>query len=733
MRASSGRGRRSLAPLLVTVVATVWGPWALPGAAAPAAATPSAAPSARPMREDDLLRFEWVADPRIAPDGSRIAFTRVAVDTAADNYRTSLWIIPADGAGPAAPRALTNGPRDAQPRWSPDGRTIAFVRGTEVKPGQLFVLSMEGGEAVQLTHLAGGATAPAWSPDSRTIAFLSGTNPAIDPDTGRAKPKHEPGRVVTRPVFRLNGEGFLDFEHPDQVWMVPAAGGTPRQLTTGRFEAGTPRWSRDGKRIFFVADRRDQPWFGPEDSNLYAVAADLAKPTDGAALQTVIDIAGPVGPFAEAPDGRIVTVGHFATDPPRSYDQDELLLSEGAWPRRKVANLTANWDFDVADGISSDQHPPRGGGGGAPLVWSEDGRAIYTTVARHGASMLASVDAASGEVRELTDAAHEIIGASASADARRWALTLGDPTRPGVLARFDVATGALTTLWDPNQALFAGLKLGTVEPFWFTSFDGTRIQAWIVKPPDFNPRVKYPAVLEIHGGPHTAYGVGFFHEFQQLAGAGYVVLYTNPRGSTTYGQAFGNVIQYRYPGDDSRDLMLAVDSLLARGYVDPKRLGVTGGSGGGLLTNWIIGHTHRFAAAVTERCVSDWASFWYSADFTLFTPTWFRKPPFEDPADYRERSPVTYAAQIETPLMIVDGEEDWRTPIGQSEAMFRTLLEQHKPAVMVRFPGESHELTRSGLPSHRVQNQHHVRSWFDKYLLGKPIRDYDEPREPARR
>ena len=703
--------------------------WAAPAFAAPAGAPPSA----RPVHEDDLLRFEWVADPRIAPDGTRIAFTRVAVDTATDNYRTSLWIIAADGSGSATPRALTSGPLDTQPRWSPDGRSIAFVRGTEGKPGQLFVLSMEGGEAVQLTRLAGGAGALAWSPDSRSIAFTSSTNPALDADSTKRKPKHEPGRVVTRPVFRQNGEGFLDFEHPDQVWVVTAAGGTPRQLTTGRFEAGAPRWSRDGKWIFFVADRRDQPWFGPEDANLYAVASDLAKPTDGAELKTVIDIDGPVGSFVEAADGRIAAVGNFATDPPRSYDQEDLLLSEGAWPRRRVRNLTATYDFDVAHGISSDQHPPRGGGGGAPLAWSDDGRAIFTTVGRHGAAMLTRIDAGSGEVRELTDAGHEVIGASATPDAQRWALTLGDPTRPGVLYRFDTATGTLTRLWDPNQAVFAGLKLGSVEEFWYTSFDGTRIQAWIVKPPDFSPQRRYPAVLEIHGGPHTAYGVGFFHEFQQLAGAGYVVLYTNPRGSTTYGQAFGNVIQYHYPGDDYRDLMLGVDSLLARGYVDPRRLGVTGGSGGGLLTNWIIGHTHRFAAAVTERCVSDWASFWYSADFTLFTPTWFRKPPFEDPADYRERSPVTYAAQIETPLLIIDGEEDWRTPIGQSEAMFRTLVQQRKPAVMVRFPGESHELTRSGLPSHRVQNQHHVRSWFDKYLLGKPVRDYDDMRDAARR
>jgi dipeptidyl aminopeptidase/acylaminoacyl peptidase len=694
--------------------------------AAAAAAAAAPAPGKRPVREDDLLRFEWVADPRISPDGARIAFTRVSVDTAADEYRTSLWIVPADGSEP--PRALTAGRHDSQPRWSPDGRIIAFVRSTEGKPGQIFTLSMQGGEAVPLTHVVGGAGAPAWSPDGRMLAFTSGTNPALDDDTTKAKPKHPPARVVTRPVFRINGEGFIDYDHPDHIWVIAAAGGPARQLTTGRFDEGGPRWSRDGRWILFVSDRRDEPWFGPEDANLYAVSPALAKPAAESDLRVVLDVAGPIGAFAEAHDGRIVTIGHFATDPPRSYDQEDLLLSDGAWPRKRAKNLTETYDFDIGDGISADQHPPRGGGGTA-LAFSADGRTIYTTVGRHGASMLAAVDAASGSVTELTDAGHEVIAASATPDARRWALTLGDPLHVGVLAVFDAGTRTLKTLWDPNQALFAGLELGSVEELWYPSFDGRQIQGWIVKPPHFDPRKKYPAILEIHGGPHVPYGMGFFHEFHQLAGAGYVVLYTNPRGSTTYGEEFGNIIQYRYPGDDERDLMAGVDALIAKGYVDPKRLGVTGGSGGGLLTNWIVGHTDRFAAAVTQRSVSDWAAFYASADFTLFTPTWFKKPPFADPADYAERSPVTYAANIHTPLMIIHSEEDWRCPIGQGEAMFRALEQQRKPVVMVRFPGESHELSRSGTPSHRVQNQHHIRAWFDKWLLGKAIHDYDGPGE----
>ncbi|MFI0610043.1 MAG: alpha/beta hydrolase family protein, partial [Anaerolineae bacterium] len=249
-------------------------------------------------------------------------------------------------------------------------------------------------------------------------------------------------------------------------------------------------------------------------------------------------------------------------------------------------------------------------------------------------------------------------------------------------------------------------------------------QAWLVKPPGFDPRVRYPLILQIHGGPHTAYGVGFFHEFHVLAAAGYLVLYTNPRGSTTYGQDFANVIQYRYPGDDARDLLAAVDLVLTRGYVDEARMGVTGGSGGGLLTNWLIALDHRFAAALTQRCVADWLGFYHSADFCMFTPFWFRHPPHEDETEYLERSPVRLAAQIETPLMIIHSEDDWRTPIAQGEAMFRALKAQKKPTVMVRFPAESHELSRSGAPSRRVQNQQHIRRWFDHWLQGKEAPEY---------
>jgi dipeptidyl aminopeptidase/acylaminoacyl peptidase len=682
-------------------------------------AAPDASAAARPVRDDDLLRFTWVADPRMSPDGRRVAFTRVWVDAAADEYRTALSL--ADASSEVRP--LTFGPKDAQPRWSPDGAWLAFVRSPGGKePAQLHVLPLEGGEARMACKLAKGASEPAWSPDGRRIAFLSGTNPALD-EPEKEKPKHEPGRIVTRPVFRENDDGFLDFDHLSQVWVVEVESGAARPLTSGPFAAGPPRWSADGSRILFVSDRRPEPWFGLEASVLYAVAPVREAPAVTSDLEVIADFGGPVAAFAVDPDGRRAMLGFRNAAEPRTYTLPRLLVAGSGGSPSQARDVAPACPDEFGGAINSDQHPPRGGGA-SPLAFADGGRSVCCALARHGGAALARVDLESGAITRLTPADRDLIAGTASADGRYWALTIGTPERPGDLYRLDAERGALTRLWAPNEEVCSGLALGAVEEFWYPSFDGTKIQAWLVKPPDFDPAKQYPLVLQIHGGPHTAYGGGFFHEFHHLAGAGYLVLYTNPRGSTTYGDDFANCIQYRFPGDDARDLLAGVDAVIARGFVDTARLGVTGGSGGGLLTNWLVTQTGRFAAAVTQRCVADWASMYYSSDFAMFTPFWFRKPPFEDPGEYLERSPVALADRITTPLMIIHSEEDWRTPIGQGEAMFRALKQQKKPVVMVRFPGESHELSRSGVPSRRVENQRHIRAWFDRWLMGKPAPEY---------
>ncbi|MEO5989885.1 MAG: S9 family peptidase, partial [Candidatus Eisenbacteria bacterium] len=491
------------------------------------------------------------------------------------------------------------------------------------------------------------------------------------------------------------------------------------------FKESSPVWSRDGRWILYTTDRRPAPWFGQpvEDVEIRAISPELGAPSDGADTVIVADIAGPLGPFAEGPDGQFLAIGGIRPTPTRSYDQNTLLHFKGAWPLTLARDLAVGLDAAVGEAISSDQHPPRGGGD-LPLGFIEQGNAAVFVYAKHGASQLARVDLASGAVEALTPANHEVIHGDVSADGRRVALTLGALTTPGDLYVQDFATRALTRLFGPNDAALEEARLGAVEEVWFPSFDGMQIQGWVVKPADFDPMRQYPLVLEIHGGPHAAYGIGFSHEFRVLAAAGYVVLYVNPRGSTSYGQEFANCIQYAYPGHDYDDLMAGVDHMVATGYIDEKRMGVTGGSGGGLLTNWIITKTDRFRAAITQRCVSDWGSMWYSSDFAMFNAAWFRKAPYEDPNEFAERSPATFLDRVNTPLMVIHSEEDWRTPIAQGEIMFRGLLKQGKPAVMIRFPGESHELSRSGAPSRRVQNQQHIRRWFDHFLQGKPAPEY---------
>ena len=288
------------------------------------------------------------------------------------------------------------------------------------------------------------------------------------------------------------------------------------------------------------------------------------------------------------------------------------------------------------------------------------------------------------------------------------------------------ANGAQTHISDFNHKLWSQLNLTMPEQIDYATFDGKRIRGWIQKPPDFDSTKKYPLILNIHGGPHAAYGWVFYHEFQWMAAKGYVVLYVNPRGSTSYGQDFGNIIQYHYPGDDYRDLMAGVDELLNRGYVDPNKLAVTGGSGGGVLTDWTITHTDRFAAAVSQRDVSNWASWWYTADFTLFQPNWFKAPPFEDPLDYANRSAITFVKNIHTPVMFVLGEADYRTPQDSGgEQLFRALKFLKRPTAMVVFPRETHELSRSGEPWHRVERLDHIMGWLDKWIRGIPHPEYD--------
>lgn len=714
-------------------------------------AVPQASRAAkRPITETDLFKFVWTADPRISPDGKQVAYVRVTVNEKKDGYDTALWIVPADGSEP--PRPFTSGPSDSSPRWSPDGTRLAFVRSIKKdghgQPPQIYLLSTKGGEAVALTDLPQGAGDPLWSPDSRMLAFASSMNDKDvkkwrakkekppEGDKGsekKAEEEHESDvRVITRATYRFNGGGYDDPTRRSHLWTVavPAAGFTappePRQLTSGEFEDSAAFWSPDSALLYYGSQHQKEAYYSDPHVDLYAI------PAGGGESRHVFGYDGGIEEIALSPDSRRVGFAAIpSVKPVPSFIQPDLFVMDLA-PDAKARNLTADFDADLLEGLAADQHPPRGGGS-QPVVWSRDGRFLIAGVGERGRVNLMRFDARTGAATPLTQGDQEVVSYSATPDGSRLALVISTPTVIGDLYSLDAATGRLTPIAHPNQELFSQLDLTPPEEITYKSFDGLEIHAFVQKPPTFDSGKseagkKYPLILNIHGGPHSAFGYTFFHEMQWMAAQGYVVLYLNPRGSSTYGQQFGNVIQYNFPGDDAKDLLAGVDEMVKRGIADPKRLGVTGGSGGGILTNWIVTQDHRFAAAAAQRSISDWSGFWYTADFALFQIGWFHGAPWEDPQDYARRSPITYVKNVTTPLMLVEGEADYRTPpTAGGEQMFRALKYLHKPVVMVRFPGESHELSRSGQPWHRVERLRHIVAWMDKYLQGKKIDTYDVP------
>ena len=679
----------------------------------------------RPIKETDLFRFNWAGDPQLSRNASEAAFVLVNVDAKRENYDTRIWSVPTAG-GPA--RQLTSGNRDSAPRWSPDGQYLAFLRQGDKDgksaPAQLWVTSKDGSFTQQLTRLPKGVSNPSWSPDGKTIAFFSTTSEqdmALAACLARATEKECPQprtsdvRVITRAIYRANGAGYVDYGRPAHIWSIafaPGAPTDPRQLTRGPREQRDLAWAPDGGRLYFSADRYEAgAKFEHPEHTIYAVAPGGGEPSE------VLHFPGRLWALTVSPDGtRLAFIGN-PNAPVRSHSWSNLFVATVGGAAR---NVTAKYDWEIGAAITGDQAAPRAGGAVTPM-WSADGRSITVVVGKQGRANLERFNLEDGSIAPLTKGDHAVT--RYSSNGVQTIALFSSPTEVGEL--YLLADGGQPRrLTNLNQALFGQLKMNPPIDLWYRSFDGRKVHALVQTPPDYDPTRRYPLILNIHGGPHAAYGYTFFHEVQWMAAKGYVVLYPNPRGSTTYGEQFANVIQYRYPGDDYKDLMAGVDEVIKRGWADPQRLGVTGGSGGGLLTNWVIGKTKRFKAAVSQRDIADWTGWWYSADTNYYN--WFRKPPFEDPEDFRKRSPITYVKNITTPTMFILGDADSRTPAeAGGDQMFRALTWRKIPAAMVRFPGESHDLSRSGTPWHRVERLQHIVNWFDVHLLGKKSNEYD--------
>ncbi len=688
--------------------------------------TVAASAQKRIITEKDLFDFNWIADAQISPDGSSVAFVKVNVNAAKTNYDTSIWTVSTSGT--EEPRRLTSGIRDSSPRWSPDGKLLTFVRGAEAGGApQLYMLSMAGGDSWAYTSVIRGAGGPIWSPDGKWIAFGNSANAEDLAKQGKpAVPAERESdvRVITRAVYRSDGGGYTDPTHPNHLWVIaaprsPEEKPTPKQLTSGPYSEGGFVWSKDSSSIYFTTNRVAEPYYEDPGTQVYSVALSGGEPT----LLTKLDMG--VGGLTLSPDGKkFAFVASAPSKPVKSYTQPDLWVMDVAKNAQPI-NLTTAFDYDVAGGVGGDQAPPRGGGGGG-IAWSPDGRSILSTYGKEGSANIGRFDASDGKLADITTGKQAVSGFRLTTDGSKMVYAVSTPTKIGDLYLSEKG-GQPKQLTRINEKLFSKRNMTEPEEIWYTSFDGKKVQTWVQRPPDFDPSKKYPLILNIHGGPHAAYGYIFDHEFQWMAAKGYVVVYPNPRGSTTYGQEFGNIIQHNYPGDDHLDLMAAVDEVIKRGYIDEKKLGITGGSGGGVLTNWAVTKTNRFAAAVSQRDISDWAAWWYTADFAQFQPSWFKGAPFEDEG-FKKRSAITYVDKIQTPMMFILGEADYRTPpTAGGEELFRALKYRKIPTVMVRFPGEGHELSRSGQPWHRIERLQHIVGWFDKWMLGAAKPEYEIP------
>ncbi len=553
-------------------------------------------------------------------------------------------------------------------------------------------------------------------------------------------------RIITKAVYRFNGEGYIDTKVATQLFLysIPAPGekvAPATQLTDDRFGVDEYFWIPGGGRIDYSSEHVDEPYYELPHSELYQVSTEASAAGKVPAKQVSTLVAKiPFGAdgFSQSPDWhRIAFHGENQPSPPRSHQQSDLFIldlgvAQSTPDKPYIFHLTDDYDYEMGSGVGGDNAAPRAGGRSV-LKWSPDGKSLIDVVGKNGSAILVSVDAISGAVTELTAEKQAVQGFSTSPDNKRILALISTPINIGDLFSI-VPDGSKqqTQLTHVNETLFSQLNLTMPEDIMVTptvnakDIDNHPIETWVQRPPDFDPAKKYPLILDIHGGPHSAYGWVFDQEFQWFAAKGYVVVYPNPRGSTTYGQKFANVIQYNYPGDDFHDLMDAVDAVVKLGYVDSNKLGVTGGSGGGLLTDWTVTQTNRFKAAVAQRDITDWSNWWYTADFTLFQPTWFKGAPFEQTEEFKQHSPITYVTNIKTPMMFILGEADYRTPpTAGGEDFFRALKYRHIDTVMVRFPGESHELSRSGQPWHRVERLENIINWFDKYLMGTAEPQYD--------
>ncbi len=652
--------------------------------------------SLAPFAPTDVFELERAGDPQISPDGRTIVYTRLGFDVLQDRGTSSLWIINEDGTGHEPLVVLEAGV--SQPRWSPAGDRIAFVSSFDGR-SQIFVHHIGSGRTAPITRLTQSPSSLAWSPDGRHIAFGmfvpgEGAQAAAMPRAPKDADWGPPIEIIDDLVYRIDGRGDLEPGNT-HLFVVSAEGGTARQLTSGEFDHNGPySWTPDGASIVLSANRREDRELEPLDADLHALDVATGEVTQ---LTTRY---GPDTQPAVSPDGRTIAYVGF-DDRFQAYQPEKLYLVDidGSNPRI----VTEGLDREVA----------------AP-VWSADGRSINVRSTDLGRTKILRIDSTSGTITEV---ASDLGGMSLGRPYGGGSFTVSNNgivafsqashTRPAELAV--ARRGIVRTITDLNGDLMDHRDVRPIEMFWTDStIDDKRIQGWYVTPPGFDRSKNYPMILEIHGGPVADYGPRFASEIQLFAAAGYVVLYVNPRGSTSYGEAFGNAIHHAYPGDDYQDLIDAVDDLIAKGFIDEDRLFVTGGSGGGVLTAWIVGKTDRFAGAVVAKPVINWYSMILYGDFpAFFMKYWFPGPPWEHQDHYMARSPISLVGNVTTPTMLLTGSNDLRTPLAETEQYYTALKLREIPTKLVRVPDAAHGIAAK--PSNLIAKVAEILAWFEEH------------------